>query len=282
MVSPKEVLKDYWLGKRIGRGARSDIYAVKRRRDGKPFAVKFVQVRQADDKRIVGHLENEYDVLSDIHESVPQAGESIVRPVEFQKLRKLFKIQAAYLVMEHLKGTSLARNVDYPMDDLMRIFHGVCRALHYVHRAGYVHADLKPDNILVNDELHVKLIDFGFATEMGTKLKGFKGTWGYVAPEQAGGTLTERTDVFNLGAAMYWAFTGEKVPSITPHATEAGGFVPDDRVQLTAPKKIDTSIPQELSDLILQCCEFDVHERPDLKDVKNTLNDTLLRIEMTG
>jgi len=281
MVSPKEVLKDYWLGKQIGKGARSRIYSVKGKGDGKPYAVKFVEVQNSDDKRIVRHLDNEYEVLSDIHEKVSEAGRRIVRPIDFQKFRQWFSLKAAYLVMEHVPGKSLATTTDYAIDSLIRIFRQVCEGLEIVHQAGYVHADLKPDNILVSKKQQVKLIDFGFAAKVGTKISGFKGTWGYVAPEQAGGLLTARTDVFNLGAAMYEAFTGEKVPSISPDDRNAGGFVPDEQINLTPPWKIDRNIPQSLSDLILECCQFDVHQRPKLKKVKTGLNDVLLHMEMS-
>jgi len=282
MVDPKEILKDYWLGKQIGKGARSAIYAVKRRRDGKPFAVKFVQVRSEDDLRIVSHLENEFRVLTTLHERPSEATAIIVRPEEFKKVRRFFKTLAAYLVMDYLRGRSLAAYWDYSLEDTMRIFSQVCTALLHIHALGFVHADFKPDNILVDKDLSVKLIDFGFAAPIGTRLSGFKGTWGYVAPEQAGGRLSERTDVFNLGAAMYWGFTGEKVPSIAPHESESMGFVPDERIELTPPSQTNPQIPAELSDLILQCCSLDEHKRPGVKKVKQVLDDMLLRMEMGG
>ena len=282
MLTPKEILTDYWLGKEIGRGARSIIYSVKRRRDGKPFAVKFIQVRTPDDMRIVKHLENEFQVLSRLHEKQTEGSRIIVQPVEFKKARKHFKTLAAYLVMEHVTGRSLAGHRDYALEDTMRIFLQVCRALEHLHSVGFVHADLKPDNILVDEGLAVRLIDFGFAAPVGQKLSGFKGTWGYVAPEQAGGRISEKTDVFNLGAALYWVLTGEKVPSLVPHKGDSKGFVPDEKIELTPPSKIRPEIPAELSDLVVRCCSLDEHGRPDVTQVGRFLNDMLLRMEMTG
>lgn len=54
----QDVLKGYWVGKQLGAGARSQVYEVKRRTDGLPFAAKFVGVRSDEDLRVVGHLEN--------------------------------------------------------------------------------------------------------------------------------------------------------------------------------------------------------------------------------
>ena len=99
-VQIAELLRDYWVGDLLGTGARSQIYAVKRRSDGYDFAVKFVQVRTAQDRRIVDHLENEFQVLQAVHNPKRQPSEFIIFPVEFRKVKSMLKLQAAYLVME--------------------------------------------------------------------------------------------------------------------------------------------------------------------------------------
>jgi serine/threonine-protein kinase len=141
-----------------------------------------------------------------------------------------------------------------------------------------VHADLKPHNIMVDDELSIKLIDFGFAAPIGQSLKGSKGTFGYLAPEQAAGRLGERTDVFNLGAALYEVLTGENVPSIMPGSHEAGGFVPDQQVKLTPLYRLNPNVPKELSDVVLRCCSLEEHKRPTAREVKQYLHGLQLRM----
>ncbi len=111
-------------------------------------------------------------------------------------------------------------------------------------------------------------------------MRGFKGTWGYLAPEQAGGRLSLRTDVFNLGGAMYWVFTGEKLPSIVPDGSEKGGFVPDQKLQLVPPSRLRADLPAELSDMILRCCALDESQRPAISEVRTFLEDLLLRREL--
>ncbi len=181
--------------------------------------------------------------------------------------------------MERLEGRPLSDERDYTLDQVLTIFRQVCLGIENTHKAGYVHADLKPQNILVGQHLDVKLIDFGFAARIGSELSSYKGTFGYLAPEQAGGRVTERTDVFNLGAALYWALTGQNLPSIMPGKHEEVGFVPDEGVPITPPTELNPEVPRELSDVILRCCEYEPARRPTATELKRYLHGLQLRME---
>ena len=280
MVEMRDVLKDYWIGEQLGTGARSVIHEVERKSDGEKFAVKFVNVRSDEDLQIIRHLENEHKVLMDVHSKGGEGAEFIVRALEFQKIKKFFKVKAAYLIQERARGVDLAHEWKYPLENTINIFIQACRALEALHKVGYVHADLKPDNILVDDQFGVKLIDFGFAAPIGQKISGFKGTWGYVAPEQAGGRITGRTDVFNLGAALYWVLTGEMIPSIMPEDRARGGFVPDEQIELTPPSRVNPEVPEDLSDVVVQCCAVEDLKRPSMTELRRFLYGLVLRMEM--
>ncbi len=275
----QDVLKDYWVGKRLGIGARSEVYEVKRKSDGELFAAKFIPVRNEEDLRVIGHLENEFRVLTAIQEGRTSGIGIAVQAVEFRKVKRLFKVRAAYLVMERLRGRALSEQRDYELDAVLTVFRQVCLGLENAHRAGYIHADLKPQNILVGEHLDVKLIDFGFAAPIGSELSSAKGTFGYLAPEQAGGRLTEKTDVFNLGAALYWVLTGQNIPSIMPGEHQAAGFVPTEQVNIPPPSQIDPQVPQELSDMVLRCCRPKEHDRPTVRELKQYLHGLQLRLD---
>ncbi|MHC4591300.1 MAG: serine/threonine-protein kinase [Planctomycetota bacterium] len=275
----KDVLKGYWVGQRLGSGARSVIYEVKRKSDGALFGVKFIPVRGDEDLRVIGHLENEFRVLSAIQEKRTTGVNIAVRVEEFEKIKRLFKVRAAYLVMERLRGRALSDYYDYSPDQVLTIFRQVCLGIEHTHDVGYVHADMKPQNILVGENLDVKLIDFGFAAPVGQELNSYKGTFGYLAPEQAGGRLSEKTDVFNVGAALYWVLTGQNIPSIMPGQHEAIGFVPDSGVSITPPSRINPKVPQELSDMVLRCCRSKEHERPTVRELKQYLHGLQLRLD---
>ena len=83
----QEVLKDYWIGKKLGTGARSVVYDLKRKSDGYSFAVKYVNVRGPEDLRVIGHMENEWRVLQAVHNPKTQASELIIRPEGFKKVK---------------------------------------------------------------------------------------------------------------------------------------------------------------------------------------------------
>ncbi len=275
----QDVLDGFRVGRELGTGARSVVYEVTRRSDGGLFACKFIPVRDDEDLRVIGHLENEFTVLTAIHEAVTSGVVVSVRAVDFQKLKKMFKVRAAYLVMERLVGEPLWDKRDSGLDDMLTIFRQVCLGLEGAHKAGYVHADLKPHNILVGEFLDVKLIDFGFAAPVGTQLTSAKGTFGYIAPEQAGGRLTEKTDVYNLGAVLYWAFTGQNLPSLAPGQHEASGFVAGEQINFTPPAQLNADVPVELSDTVLKCCALDPHDRPTVTELKRYLHGLQLRID---
>ncbi len=221
MLELQDVLRGYVVGERIGKGAKSRIYEVTRRKDGRRFAVKFVLVRSKADLNVVRHLENECRVLRTLHKKGGGL-DAVVRPVEFQQVRQFFRLRGAYLILERVWGRSLAEFSQYSLPQGVEIFHQVSEALDSIHARGFVYADLKPHHILLDGNLRVKLIDFGFSAPIGSRLNGLKGTWGYLAPEQAGGELDSQTDVFNLGAVMYWFFTGQNIPSIVPSGRGGG------------------------------------------------------------
>jgi serine/threonine-protein kinase len=127
--------------------------------------------------------------------------------------------------------------------------------------------------------LDVKLIDFGFAAPIGHKLTSFKGTFGYIAPEQAAGRLSVKTDVFNLGAAMYWVLTGQNIPSIMPGEHERTGFVPDAQVRIPPPSRLNPDVPDELAEMVLKCLAFKEGERPGVTEFKRYLHGLQLRME---
>ena len=275
----QDALKDYWLGDLLGTGARSEIYEVKRKSDGLTLAAKFIAVRAKEDLRIVGHLENEFSVLQALHNPKVQASELIVFPVEFQRIKSLLKVRGAYLVMERVYGRPLSEFRDYSIPDILSIFRQACYVLDHMHKCGYVHADLKPQNILVDEVGIIKMIDFGFAAPIGMALSSMKGTFDFLAPEQAGGRLTEKTDVYNLGAALYWVLTGQNLPSITPGEHEARGFMADESIRITPPVELNAAVPRELSDTVLQCVEVKEHKRPSVQQLRRYLHGLRLRMD---
>jgi serine/threonine-protein kinase len=123
----------------------------------------------------------------------------------------------AYIVMELVEGPTLRHLIDQqgglPVGDVIRIGKQVADALDAAHRAGLVHRDVKPANVLVPASGPVKVTDFGIAKAAGgddlTRTGTVMGTARYLAPEQVNGRPTDpRTDVYALGLLMYEALCG--------------------------------------------------------------------------
>jgi len=132
-----------------------------------------------------------------------------------------------------------------------------------------VHADIKPNNVLVTEAGKVKIIDLGQACAIGTIKKRIQGTPGYMAPEQAHrNEITPRTDIYNLGAMMYWVLVGEVIPTAMPpkntNDSLVGGAVDADKVELPiAPHDRNPRIHSLLSKQIMDCVQPDPNKRPE-------------------
>jgi serine/threonine protein kinase len=125
------------------------------------------------------------------------------------------------IAMEFVEGESLSTRLEaeapLPLVQLGALGVQLGEALLALHEVGIVHRDLAPSNVMVcthSDELSVTLLDFGVAKllEAPTKTLGPMGTPGYLAPEQLQGQVTPRTDVYSLGAILWWALTGRERP----------------------------------------------------------------------
>src|SRR5262249_37279605 len=153
--------------------------------------------------------------------------------------RKLLKTIELQILMELFDGTSLDVHRPDSLSKLIQIFIQVAEGLTQVHRLGFVHADIKPNNILVNDKLVTKIIDFGQSCQIGTIKSRIQGTPDYIAPEQVGrGRLTPATDVFNFGATMYWCVTDHHIPTLIPKKKDGEARKPAQPRELKPPHEI--------------------------------------------
>jgi response regulator RpfG family c-di-GMP phosphodiesterase len=173
-----------------------------------------------------------------------------------------------YYVMELIPGTDLQSHVathgPLPPARACDLFRQIAEALAEAHRFGLVHRDIKPGNIFVTPEWQAKLLDFGLAlrpqnrmTEPGLVL----GTIGYMAPEQAQDAqhVDARADLFSLGAAMYWALTGQEP------FPETGHLLRDLTTRLTAQaldvRRVRPELPEELAVLVAKLTDRDPERR---------------------
>ncbi len=169
-----------------------------------------------------------------------------------------------YIVMEYVEGETLAdlmsRAGPLDPDRVVDLVLQVCAGLEHAHRAGVVHRDIKPQNLLVRNDDTVKIADFGIArllnatqlTQVGTVL----GTATYLAPEQAlGEQATGAADIYSLGAVTYELLAGRP-----PYVFESLAELTIKQREGPPPSIDGTS--QELEATVVRCLAFDPADRP--------------------
>ena len=241
----------------IGQGAGSSIYAVSDPLTNQIYALKHVVRKTDKDARFVEQLENEYEVSR--HFVHPSLRKSIN-----MKLEKtwLGKVTEAALVMELFDGLPLDVNPPSGVLGALDIFIQAAQGLEALHAAGFCHCDLKPNNILVGPDGSVKVIDFGQACKCGTTKERIQGTPDYIAPEQVKReAVTFRTDVFNFGATLYWALSGQKIPTLFTIKQDQNSFLLHD--QIPTPMELNPQVPEALSNLVMECVRLNPLKRPE-------------------
>lgn len=248
----------YTIYERLGIGARSTIWLVSDQRTGEQFALKRVVRRATDDDRYINQALNDFAI------SVRLSHPALRRSIELRRIRKFFQLRELQILMEHVDGRTLEHIGPLGMHGLLRVFIKVADGLDALHQMGLVHADIKPNNILVGFNGEVKIIDFGQSCPIGHIKGRIQGTPDYIAPEQVerGIPLDQRTDVFNFGATLYWAITGSAFPTVLPSKKRAGGIDLVGPRETRLPEELNPNVPAALSKLIMDCCRGNPNDRP--------------------
>lgn len=254
----------------LGQGAASSIYVVQNPRDKQIWALKHVVKNGPKDQRFLDQAESEFRVASKLNHPAIRQIKKVIK-----KKQRLIAVRELYLVMELVDGVSLDR-IDRPSQvDSVNVFHQVAEGLAYMHERGFVHADMKPNNIVVSDQLMVKIIDLGQSCAIGTIKPRIQGTPDYIAPEQVHRkAITPRTDVYNLGATMYWVLTGENIPTALAKDNSLVGSLEAHLIEKARPvHELNKDVNQRLCDLVMECVEPDAERRPrDMRVVSDRLN----------
>lgn len=164
-----------------------------------------------------------------------------------------------FLVMEYITGNDIKSILHhqgrFQIDDALPLLIQACAGLGYAHRAGLIHCDVKPHNLIVTSDSHLKITDFGIARALTSYQPDTPENvvWGspqYFSPEQASGlTLTPATDVYSLGVVMYEMLTG-RLPFEATTSAELS------RLHRTAapplPREYNPDIPPALEAIMLK------------------------------
>lgn len=264
-----DLLSGYNIVQRIGTGARSQIYEVVHPESGQRFALKRVIREPHEDDRFLVQAIDEFEVASKFNHS------ALRKALHCHKIKKWMRLHEVQVVLELVNGMSLHQHRITDASRIVDMFVKVADGLDAMHEAGYLHADMKPNNIMVCKDDEIKIIDFGQSCPIGHQKQRIQGTADYIAPEQVERRpLTRQTDVFNLGATLYWVLTGKGFPTMIAKTEGAGHNIvdPTPRKHIPTPQEINADIPAALSRLVMECCADRPSDRPrDMKQVISRL-----------
>ncbi|MBI5667491.1 MAG: serine/threonine protein kinase [Chloroflexi bacterium] len=209
-----KVLGQYEILEEVGRGGMATVYRARQLSINRVVAVKVLPRALLHDPGFFERFEREVDVVA--HLEHPH----ILPIYDYGKADDI-----PFIAMRYLAGGSLAQIIRRGLprlEDLDRPFTQVAQALDYAHQQGIIHRDIKPGNVMLDENSNAYLSDFGIARVLGSNLTGSAiiGTPAYMSPEQAHGLpLDARSDIYSLGIVLFELITGrEPYQAETPMA----------------------------------------------------------------
>ena len=256
---PTQVLNNrYELEQPIGQGGMASVYRARDLRLGRVVAVKVLHPRYADDQEFVQRFD---------HEAM-----SAARLSAHPNIVDVFDVgedgNVHYIVMELIEGEDLKwlieREAPMQINRALPLVEQVADGLEYAHQQGFVHRDIKPQNVLIDRNNRAHITDFGIAkSRMSTAVTQVGMTFGtadYIAPEQVQGVEAEpQSDVYSLGVVVYEMMTG-RLPFVadTPMAVAIQHI----QQQPPPPRQFNPAITPQLEAVILNALSKDPRQRP--------------------
>jgi serine/threonine protein kinase/beta-lactam-binding protein with PASTA domain len=246
----------YFVEDKIARGGMATVYRALDYRLERPVAIKVMHPHLAADEAFTKRF------IQEARQSARLAHPNIVNVFDQGQ-----DGEYTYIVMEYLPGITLRQLLkDFSTltwEQTLDVVKAVLNGLDAAHTAGIVHRDVKPENVLLADDGRIKIADFGLAraashnTQTGQALLG---TVAYLSPELVTGSPADvRSDIYGLGIMMYEMLTGEQPftgeEAVAIAYQHANGSVP-------TPSERNSSVPQELDDIVRWCTERDPSDRP--------------------
>ncbi len=271
-TAPVELNAGSMLGERyeilrlLGEGGMGAVYQARDRELDRMVAVKVIRPEMARRPEILRRFKQELILARQI------THRNVIRIYDLGQAEGIKFITMEYIEGEDIRSI-LRRDGKYTPEKAVDILIQVCHALDAAHAEGVVHRDLKPQNIMIDQEERLLVMDFGVARS--TEMAGFThtgtliGTPEYMSPEQAKGEhVDQRSDLFALGIIFYEILTG-KIPYQAN--TLVGMLLKRMQEKPVPPVEVDQSIPQPLSDIVMKCLQVDLTQR--YQNAKEILQD---------
>jgi serine/threonine protein kinase len=252
----------------LGNGARSTIWQIRHTSTGKFYALKRVLKRERNDFRYIEQVETEYANSQKLDHP------NLRKVFNLRRIRKWLAVSEVQLMMEYCQGDTIQNVRPQEISKVVEIFSTVADVLAHMNSRGIIHADTKPNNILITPDGVVKVIDLGQSCVVGTVKDRIQGTPDFIAPEQVHRQpLDSRTDVYNFGASLYWTLTGRAIPSALPQ-TDSVQEMRTHGLQPISELKPET--PPALIKLVEDCIEQLPSRRP------NSMSEVVSRLGLVS
>jgi eukaryotic-like serine/threonine-protein kinase len=270
----ESIAPDRYALKSLGGGNRYEVYLVWDERLYSLAVAKLLRPDQTQDEKALRELAEEAEVLA-----------SLAHPVLIRSFDAVLAGERPHLLIEHLEGPSLRRLIKrggaLPLEQALPLALHLAGALQYMAGAGFVHLDVKPDNVVMG--VPPRLIDLSIARTLdhAERSRGPLGTDAYMAPEQCGGQAHDGligppADAWGLGTTLFHAVSGQRPFSGVDRDAEQL----DDRYpQLhEEPASLPGHLPEELAALIGDLLQKDPSRRPSCAEVVHRLEPLIAEL----
>ena len=253
-ITSGQSIDDYRIVRLIGSGGICKVYAARDKRYGQMRCLKVLRKRHQRNPQLVGRFIREAQLVAGLNHS------GIVQVHGFGQL----PAGGYFMVMDLVQGKNfydIRQHRRFTADEAAGVVKQVAIAVHYAHRRGVIHCDLKPQNVLQSEDGHVAVTDFGFAElvtngEPGAETTAYvAGTWGYLAPERfrCDCEIGPATDVYGLGALLFFLINGE--PPMKTVCSSSTIWTLQHQGQ-SQPAQWKEAAPQELRDICDRCLQI--------------------------
>ena len=248
-------LKGYKLEERIGAGGFGAVYRAKQSTIDREVAVKIILPGLANNPDFIRRFESEaYTIARLEHPHITPLYDYWRDP------------NGAYLVMRYLRGGSVLQSLQdgaYELFAASQILDQLASALDFAHRSNVIHRDIKPGNVLLDEDGNAYLADFGIAKDLTGLTDGMTGadavvgSLDYISPEQARSEpVTPRTDIYSLGVTLYEMITGE-------HPFKSASTIERLYKHINDPLPQITNLPDDVRDEINEIIQKATAKDPD-------------------
>lgn len=256
MADPTIYADRYEIVREIARGGMANVYLARDTKLDRAVALKVLPAELSRDPSFVERFRLEAQSAASLNDP------TIVAVYDWGQEQ-----ETSFIVMEYVEGRTLRDVINQgtvASDQAAQIGADIAKALAAAHRAGVVHRDIKPGNVLITPTGQVKVTDFGIARANGvgdglTRTGAVMGTATYFSPEQAQGLPVDaRSDIYSLGVVLYEMVTGA-VPFVGDSAVSVAYL--HVREPVKAPSQRTPDLPPPLETIILTCLAKDPNER---------------------